>query len=178
MTAGTMRGIAAAAALVLAAAAAAAQDSSNVVATQTDWSVFVEDDPKECWAVSSPKEWSATDRNGRATSVRRGDIRFFVAYRPAGARGEIAYTGGYPFAEGSAVAVEIGEARFELFTEGEWAWPASPEEDGRLMEAMRKGEQAIVTARSGRGNNTRDVFSLLGFTAATTEAERRCPAGT
>ncbi|MCL4187545.1 MAG: hypothetical protein KJZ85_08050 [Rhodobacteraceae bacterium] len=177
MTAGTVRGFAAAVAVVLAAAAAGAQESSNVVATQTDWSVFVEESPKECWAVSAPKEWAATDRSDRPTSVRRGDIRFFVAYRPGGARGEIAYTGGYPFAEGSTVTVEIGDARFELFTDGEWAWPASPEEDARLMEAMRRGQQAIVTARSGRGNNTRDIFSLLGFTAATTEAERRCPAG-
>lgn len=176
MTAGTVRGFAAAVAMVLA-AAASAQESSNVVATQTDWSVFVEESPKECWAVSAPKEWSATDRNSRPTSVRRGDIRLFVAYRPDGARGEIAYTGGYPFAEGSTVTVQIGETSFELFTDGEWAWPASPEEDGRLLEAMRRGQQAIVNARSGRGNNTRDVFSLLGFTAATAEAERRCPAG-
>ncbi len=164
------------AALALALAApAAAQESTNVVATQTDWSVFIEENPKECWAVSAPKEWVATDRNNRPTTVRRGDIRLFVAYRP-GTRGEIAYTGGYPFAPNSTVTVQIGSDRFELFTDGEWAWPTSPDEDRRLMEAMRRGQQAIITGRSGRGNQMRDSFSLLGFTAATTEAERRCPA--
>lgn len=165
-----------AAALALGGPAAAQQESSNVVATQTDWSVFVEDNPRECWAVSAPKEWVATDRNNRPTTVRRGDIRLFVAYRPGGARGEVAYTGGYPFAANSTATVQIGNERFELFTDGEWAWPSSPEDDRRLVEAMRRGQQAIVTARSARGNVTRDTFSLLGFTAATAEAERRCPA--
>ena len=29
-----------------------AQESTNRVAAKTDWSVFVEADPKECWGVS------------------------------------------------------------------------------------------------------------------------------
>ena len=30
------------------------------------------------------------------------------------------------------------------------------------------------TGRSGRGTQTKDTFSLLGFTAAVEEAEKRC----
>ena len=39
---------------LLAPAGAMAQEeqSTNRVAAETDWSVFVEDDPTECWAVS------------------------------------------------------------------------------------------------------------------------------
>lgn len=158
------------------AGAAAAQESSNVVATQTDWSVFVEDSPRECWAVSAPKE-TVNTRDGRRVEVRRGDIRLFVAYRPGGARGEVAFTGGYPFAPRSTVTVQIGNERFELFTDGEWAWATSPEDDARLLAAMRRGTEAVVTGRSARGTQTRDTFSLRGFTAASAEAERRCPAG-
>ena len=32
----------------------------------------------------------------------------------------------------------------------------------------------IVKGRSGRGNVTTDTFSLLGFSAAVEEAEKRC----
>ena len=32
------------------------ETSSNKVANKTDWSIFVEDNPKECWSVSKPKE--------------------------------------------------------------------------------------------------------------------------
>ena len=39
---------------------------------------------------------------------------------------------------------------------------------------MKNGAQAVVTARSGKGTQTQDTFSLRGFTAAMTEAETRC----
>ena len=156
------------------AAAAFAQESTNRVATATDWSVFTEGDPRECWGVSSPKE-TVNTRDGAPVSVRRGDILLFVTFRPdSGARGEISFTGGYPFANGSTVGVQIGSDRFDLFTDGEWAWPANANDDAALLAAMRRGADAVLTARSARGTTTRDTFSLLGFTAALEEAERRC----
>jgi hypothetical protein len=154
--------------------AVAQDESTNRVAAQTDWSVFVENDPQECWGVSAPKE-TVNTRDGRVVSVRRGDILLFVSYRPAaGVNGEVSFTGGYPFAEGSTVTLDIGDTSFELFTDGEWAWPASPGDDARILTAMKRGTNATLTARSSRGTQTKDTFSLLGFTAAAEEAERRC----
>jgi hypothetical protein len=39
---------------------------------------------------------------------------------------------------------------------------------------MRRGQNAVLTARSSRGTQTRDTFSLFGITAASEEAQRRC----
>ena len=61
------------AALVFGAGAVLAQESSNRVDVKTDWSVFAEDNPKECWGVSSPKE-TVNTRDGKPVSARRGDI--------------------------------------------------------------------------------------------------------
>jgi hypothetical protein len=163
-----------AAAALCATAAVAQEESTNRVAAQTDWSVFVENDPQECWGVSAPKQ-TVNTRNGQPVSVRRGDILLFVSYRPAaGVNGEVSFTGGYPFADGSTVTLAVGDTSFELFTDGEWAWPASPGDDARILTAMKRGTNAVLTARSGRGTQTQDTFSLLGFTAAAEEAERRC----
>lgn len=165
-----------AAGLALSALTGHAQEetSDNQVATETDWSVFVESDPTECWGVSAPKE-TVNTRDGRIVSVRRGDILLFVTFRPgANVAGEVSFTGGYPFAEGSTVSVEIGDDSFDFFTEGEWAWPASSEDDTAVVAAMKRGVDAVLTARSTRGTQTQDTFSLLGFTAAMEEAERRC----
>jgi invasion protein IalB len=161
--------------LALAATAAMAQEeSTNRVAANTDWFVFVEDNPRECWIVSPNKE-SVNTRNGRVVSVRRGKIRLFVTFRPdAGVKGEVSFTGGYPFAKGSTVEMDIDGAKYELFTEGEWAWAASPADDVKITTAMKRGAKAILTARSQRGTITKDTFSLLGFTAAMAEAEARC----
>jgi len=158
----------------MATTAVAQQQSTNRVAAKTDWSVFVESDPTECWSVSAPKE-TVNTRDGRVVAVKRGDILLFVFYRPgAGVKGQVTFTGGYPFANGSTVNLDIGGTTFELFTEGEWAWPASETDDAQIITAMKRGADAVLTARSGRGTETKDKFSLLGFTAALEDAAARC----
>lgn len=151
-----------------------AQESNNQVAANTDWSLFTEDSPKECWAVSAPKE-TVNTKDGQTVAVRRGEILLFVFYRPgASVQGQVAFTGGYPFASGSTAAMEIGGTTFQLFTEGEWAWPATPEDDAKIVAAMKRGTDTTLTARSGRGTQTADKFSLLGFTATVEGAANRC----
>lgn len=152
---------------------AMAQVSTNRVAAETDWSVFVEGDPRECWAVSSPREILNT-RDGQPVQVRRGEILLIATYRPNLPTPEISFTGGYPFAPNSTVNVTIGATEFQMFVDGQWAWTGSPDDDRRMLAALRGGAEAVISARSERGTNTRDTFSLFGFTAATEEAARRC----
>lgn len=158
----------------VASAAVAQEESTNRVAVETAWSVFVENDPTECWGVSTPKE-TVNTKDGRVVAVRRGDILLFVTFRPGkDVSGEVSFTGGYPFADGSTVTMEIGDSKYELFTEGEWAWPASDSDDKEIVAAMKRGADAVLTARSSRGTQTKDTFSLFGFTAAMDEAAKRC----
>ncbi|PYE84311.1 invasion associated locus B family protein [Pseudoroseicyclus aestuarii] len=159
----------------LSAGGAAAQDTtSNRVAADTDWSVFQETDPTECFGVSAPKEQLNT-QDGQPVEVNRGETLLFVFYRPAeGVDGQVTFTGGYPFAGGSTVTIEIGGTEYQMFSEGNWAWPATPEDDARIVASMRRGAEAVVTGQSSRGTTTRDTFSLMGFTAAIDEAAQRC----
>ena len=150
-----------------------AQDSTNVVATEGDWTVFAANSPKECWAVSAPKSTQNLDSSGKPKDVTRGDIRLYVAYRP-GQGGEVSFSGGYPFAPDSAVEVNIGGNVFKLFSEGESAWTGSPSEDAKLVTALRGGSSAVISARSARGTVTKDTFSLSGITAATNKAQAAC----
>ena len=160
--------------MTLVAGTALAQDAStNRVNAMTDWSVFEGKDPRECWAVTTYKE-SVNTKDGRVVAVTRGEILLMVFYRPgASVAGQVAFTGGYPFAEGSTVNVNVGGTQFEMITEGEWAWPV-PADDDKLVAALRRGSDASLTARSARGTQTKDTFSLLGFTAAVEDAQKRC----
>ncbi|MDA5092745.1 invasion associated locus B family protein [Aliiroseovarius sp. KMU-50] len=152
---------------------ALAQESTNRVAANTDWSIFVDDNPTECWAVSSPKE-TVNTKDGRAVAVNRGDILLFVSYRPgANVKGQVSFTGGYPFAKESFVSLTVGSNSYQLFTDGEWAW-AAPADDAKIISAMKRGAKATLEARSSRGTKTKDTFSLLGFTAMVDEAGKRC----
>ena len=171
-----LRCLAGALLLVGMATTASAQQATteNRVGAHVDWSVFEESSPRECIGVSAPKE-TVNTRDGRGVAVRRSEIRLFVFYRPDGGnKGQVTFTGGYPFAPGSTVNMKIGDSEFELFTEGEMAWSASDADDAKIITAMKRGSSAILTARSGRGTQTKDTFSLLGFTASVEESEKRC----
>ena len=164
--------------LVISAGLAQAQDdevSTNIVDAMQDWGVHESTDPRQCWAVSTFTESVNTFEDGRLRAVSRGNILLMVFYRPAeNIAGQVAFTGGYPFAPGSFVDVEIGGNTYQMFTEGEWAWPTSEAEDAKIIAAMKRGADAVLTARSSRDTITKDTFSLLGFTAAVEEAETRC----
>jgi hypothetical protein len=163
--------------MALLSAGPALAQSAERVAAHTDWAVFVAGSPKECYIVSPPTGSSAR-RGGQAVEVQRGDIRLFVAFRPdEGVANEVSFTGGYPFGDGSAVTLDVGGRKFNL-TPGtgdasEWAW-TTPSEDASAVTALRGGSTATITGLSSRGTTTTDTFSLMGFTAAVTDAEARC----
>jgi hypothetical protein len=173
-----MRNLAAVSVVFLATAAFSQDDSTNRVAVETDWNVFVESDPTSCWVTSIPKE-TVNTKDGRVVAVRRGAIQLFVTFIPSsGAKGQISFTGGYPFAPGSQVGLEVGGQTFQLFTDTatnpEMAWAASEGDDVKVITALKRGSEAVLNARSSRGTKTKDTFSLLGFTAALEDAEKRC----
>lgn len=158
------------------AGAATAQDQYARVALYKDWSVFASDDKANCFIASGPTATEAR-RNGQdvTSSVRRGEINIYITtIKSDGLINEVSFNGGYPFRDESTVSMQIGSDTFEFFTEGEWAWPTSPEEDRKVVASMRRGANAIVTGVSGRGTTTKDTFSLIGFSDALKDANDRC----
>lgn len=168
-------GLATIAIAMLLALPAAGETSTNRVATNTAWSTFVDGTPKQCWSVSAPTE-TVNTKGGKAVAVSRGDIRLFITYR-AGAKGEISFSGGYPFAPGSTVSLDVNGAAFDLYpdaTTKDWAWAGSADDDVKIIAALKAGSTAIVTAHSAKGTQTKDTFSLSGFSAAVDEAAKQC----
>lgn len=160
-----------------AAAPALAQATAERVAAHNDWSVFVAGEPQECYIVAQPMG-STARRDGQPVEVDRGDIRLFVRFNPSeNVSNEVSFRSGYPLREGSPVRVTVGSDGFDFSPvagdANEWAWP-QPEDDARIVAAMRSGSTATVTGVSSRGTETTDTFSLSGFTAAVNEAESRC----
>jgi len=154
---------------------AEAQTQTRVDAKK-DWSVFQAEanGQKVCWIVSQPTK-TAAYRNGKAVTVRRGDIFLMISIRPAdGVANEVSFLGGYPFKDGSKVEATVGDAKFTLFTEGENAWAPSAKEDAQMVDAFRRGANAKLEGLSSRGTTTVDTFSLSGFTAALDAATALC----
>lgn len=144
--------------------------------TDVVWPVYVQENPTRCWLAASPAGTTAS-RNGQNVSgnISRDTVLLYVSFWPQDGRlGEVSYTGGYQFEVGSDVTVAVGEATFALFTEGPMSWAGSPQEDQRIIAAMREGSEVVVTATSTRGTEVVDTFSLQGFAPAMDDAQVRC----
>ncbi|MBY4894323.1 hypothetical protein KUL25_16320 [Rhodobacteraceae bacterium N5(2021)] len=140
------------------------------------WPVYVQDNPTRCWITAEPSGTTAS-RNGQDVTgnISRDVALLFVSFWPEDGRaGEVSYTGGYQFAAGSTVTIEVGDATYEMFTEGPMSWAGSPQDDAGIIAAMRDGVEAVVTATSTRGTEVIDTFNLQGFALAMNDAQVRC----
>ena len=53
--------------------------------------------------------------------------------------------------------MDIIGSTFDIFTEGEYAWPATPADDQKIVTAIKRGADAVITARSSRGTRQMHV---------------------
>ena len=86
----------------------------------------------------------------------------------------VSFAEGYPLKEGSDVSLDIGGAKFELFTKGDSAWARTAELDKAIVEAMAKGKQAIVKGVSQNGQPTTETYSLAGFAQTLALIDKAC----
>jgi hypothetical protein len=141
------------------------------IAAYRDWGLFEYegDDGRLCFITSEP-----TEKDGNYE--RRGPPAVLVTRLPAEPElDEVSVQAGYSFEDGSDVEVVVdGEARFSLFTKGEYAWTRSPEDDDALIDEMKAGLEMTVRGTSTLGTYSLDTYSLLGFTAAYEAMDRTC----
>jgi hypothetical protein len=146
----------------------------KAVGSYRDWSVYASGTGRDavCYALAQPKASSPTN-------VKRDPIFFLVSSWPKrNVTNEPSIVPGYPYKDASKVRVQVGSDSFEFFTKNDGtdggAWLESPDEEKRLVEAMKRGQSMIVTGTSTRGTLTRDEYSLAGLTAALDTVKSNC----
>jgi hypothetical protein len=127
---------------------------------------------RACYMFARP---SASEPKG----AKRGDIMVVVTHRPGAKRqDEVSFQSGYPFKDGSPVAVDVDGKKFEFFTrldvDQEAAWARDADADKAIVAAMRAGKTLKVKGTSARDTETTDTFSLAGFTKAYAEIGKAC----
>lgn len=146
-----------------------------------DWTIYMTTaDDLECGIISLPKQQLAI-RDGKEVEVKRGEIYLAVSVDPKDPppHYRVSYQSGFPFKQNSTVTLNIDNESYTFEVgrtevDNEFAWPPSPEDDNKVVDAMKKGLNAVLTATSRRGNEIRDTFSLLGVSDALKIAEQRC----
>ncbi len=165
----------ASAAFALGAGSALADDNPALLGKFTDWSAYTskaDSFGKVCYVLSQPKTSDPRD-------VKRDPVYFLISDWPGRkTKAEPEVVPGYPYKDGSKVTVQVGSDKFELFTKNDGdsgaAWVQDTSDEQRLVDAMRRGAQAIVTGTSTRGTLTKDVYSLSGISAALDKIHKTC----
>jgi hypothetical protein len=125
---------------------------------------------KICYALAKPSS-SATEPANRP----RDPAYTFVSTRPTeNVRNEISIVMGYPAKPGSEATVDIGSAKYAMYTQGDGAWIKNAAEEARMVDTMRKGSDMIVTGESGRGTKSTDRYSLKGLGQALDRVAQEC----
>ena len=81
---------------------------------------------------------------------------------------------GYPFKPGSEGSADIGSSKYALYTQNDGAWVKNPAEEARMVDAMRRGADLVISGESGRGTKSTDRYSLKGLSQALDRVAAEC----
>ena len=134
-----------------------------------NWESFVAetDKGKICFAQTIPTKRAPA-------AVKRDKSKLFVTFRPSEEiKDEVSLTSGHDY-KTSSVTASSGKRRYSFFSQKEFAWLLDDQEEKKFIQLMKKATDIIVKARTTKGAETTDHYSMMGFTKAYNTAKKTC----
>ena len=134
-----------------------------------NWESFVAetDKGKICFAQTLPTKRAPA-------AVKRDKSKLFVSFRPAeDIKDEVSLTSGHDY-KTSSVTATSGKRSYSFFSQKNFAWLLDDQEEKRFIKLMKKATSVIVKARTIKGAETTDHYSMMGFTKAYNTAKKTC----
>ena len=125
------------------------------------------DEGKICFAQSLPTKRAPA-------AVKRDKSKLFVTFRPSeNIKDEISITSGHTY-KASTVIAKSGKRSYSFFSKENFAWIIDDQEEKKFIQLMKKATDVIVKARTVKGAETTDHYSMMGFTKAYNTAKKNC----
>ena len=134
-----------------------------------NWESFVAetDKGKICFAQTVPTKRAPA-------AVKREKSKLFVSFRPAEEiKDEVSLTSGHDY-KTSSVTASSGKRKYSFFSQKDFAWLLDDQEEKKFIQLMKKATDIIVKARTTKGAETTDHYSMMGFTKAYNTAKKTC----
>ena len=134
-----------------------------------NWESFVAETEKGkiCFAQTVP-----TKRAPGA--IQRDQSKLFVTFRPGeNIKDEVSVTSGHDY-KSSTVTASSGKKKYSFFSQKNFAWLLDDQEEKKFIKLMKKATNLIVKARTMKGAETTDHYSMMGFTKAYNTAKKTC----
>ena len=141
-----------------------------------DWSTTRHENPGQivCFALAKPRGAKPQSQAGAEAA-----LVYVTSWPQAGIKAEVSVLAGQPFAARGVAQLAVGSETFTLATQGNRGFIANPIQELKLLEAMKRGSQMTLTARSGDGDGDSDspavTFSLVGLAQALGHVTQGCP---
>lgn len=155
-----------------AAPAAAGSAEPNLIGQFGTWGAYTAspNGKKVCFALAKP----ASSKTNPPNKPRDPSFAF-ISTRPAEkVTNEVSIMIGYQLKPGSEGSIEIGSSRYAMYAQGDGLWIKNAAEEGRLIDALRKGADATVKGSSAKGTETVDTFPLKGLAQALDKLAQEC----
>ena len=150
--------------------------SSNVTANTPrstgkykNWESFTAETEKGkiCFAQTVPTKRAPA-------SIQRGKSKLFVTFRPSeNIKDEVSITSGHDY-KTSSVTAASGKKRYSFFSQKSFAWLLDDQEERNFIKLMKRATNLIIKARTTKGAETTDHYSMMGFTKAYNTAKKTC----
>ena len=134
-----------------------------------NWESFIAetDKGKICFAQTVPTKRAPA-------AVKRNKSKLFVTFRPSEEiKDEVSLTSGHDY-KTSSVTASSGKRRYSFFSQKDFAWLLGDQEEKKFIQLMKKATDIIVKARTTKGAETTDHYSMMGFTKAYNTAKKTC----
>jgi hypothetical protein len=134
-----------------------------------NWESFTieTDKGKICFAQTVPTKRAPA-------TIKREQSKLFVTFRPSeDIKNEISLTSGHDY-KSSTVTASSGKRRYSFFSQKNFAWLLDDQEEKKFIQLMKKATDIIVKARTVKGAETTDHYSMMGFTKAYNTAKKTC----
>ena len=134
-----------------------------------NWESFVAETEKGkiCFAQTVP-----TKRAPGA--IKREQSKLFVTFRPGeNIKDEVSVTSGHDY-KSSTVTASSGKRKYSFFSQKDFAWLLDDQEEKNFIKLMKRATDLIVKARTTKGAETTDHYSMMGFTKAYNTAKKTC----
>ena len=147
----------------------AAANTPRSTGKYKNWESFTAqtDKGKICFAQTIPTKRAPA-------SIKREKSKLFVTFRPSESiKNEVSITSGHDY-KSSTVTASSGKKRYSFFSQKNFAWLLDNQEERNFIKLMKKATNIIVKARTAKGAETTDHYSMMGFTKAYNTAKKTC----
>ena len=133
---------------------------------------------KGSWTLSKNDDWcyigSLPLKSDLPETKKRGE-NYILVYKIIGSDENIIQVeAGYQYNLDEDIVVTIDNTSFKFYSTEDSSETAWTNNDEKVVYAMKKGLELVLSGQSSRGTITNDIYTLKGFTLAINKLNKDC----